>query len=220
MRTLILALALVALAIAGAAAQPSQQLDVGAGYATGLVGKRPLGRHVEARPEGTSTHQTRPDFSGRWTAESDAAPLSTNAPAGRPDQGRLALGDMGSGWGSPLTISQDASRLIVEQTLFSRYDAAQQPRFVYALDGSETRNAVMISHSTQVRVSRTAWDGQALRITTLYPGIDPGSGKPFSTEVIHRLSLKSPTTLVIEVSRGASLGGAATTTRTLYRKGG
>jgi hypothetical protein len=163
--------------------------------------------------------QARPDFSGRWTAEAGAAPLSSDAPAGRPDQGRLALGDMGSGWGSPLRITQDGARLVVEQTLFSRYDAAQQPRFVYALDGSETRNAVMISHATQVRVSRTAWDGPSLRITTLYPGIDPGSGKPFTTEVIHRLSLESPTTLVVEVSRGAALGGAVTTTRTRYRKG-
>jgi hypothetical protein len=164
--------------------------------------------------------QARPDFSGRWTEEPGTATLSSNAPAGRPDQGRLALGDMGSGWGSPLTITQDGARLVVEQALFSRYDAAQQPRFVYALDGTETRNTVMVSHSTQVRVSRTAWDGPSLLITTLYPGIDPGSGKPFTTEVVHRLSLESPTTLVVEVSRGAALGGAATITRTLYRKGG
>ena len=76
----------------------------------------------------------------------------------------------------------------------------------------------MISHTTQVRVSKAAWDGQSLRITTLYPGMDPGSGKPFTIEVIHRLSLETPTTLVVEVSRGAALGGKATTTRTVYRK--
>lgn len=162
--------------------------------------------------------QTRPDFSGRWTAESGTTPLSTNAPPGRPDQGRLTLGDMGSGWGSSVTITQDQAQLVVEQTFFSRYDAAQQPRLVYALDGAETRNAVMIGHTTQVRVSRAAWDGQALRITTLYPGIDPGSGKPLTTEVIHRLSLESPMTLVVEASRGASLGGAAMSTRTVYRR--
>ena len=162
--------------------------------------------------------QTRPDFSGRWTVESTAAPLSTGGPAGRPDQGRLAVGDMGSGWGAQLTITQDGARLSVEPMLFNRYDAAEQPRLVYALDGTETRNAVMISHTTQVRVSRAAWDGQSLRITTLYPGMDPGSGKPLTTEVIHRLSLEAPATLVVEVSRGAALGGKATTTRTVYRK--
>jgi hypothetical protein len=162
--------------------------------------------------------QARPDFSGRWTIESSAAPLSTGAPAARPDQGRLAVGDMGSGWGAQFTITQSGKEMIVEPAIFSRYDAAEQPRMVFALDGTETRNAVMISHTTQVRVSRTAWDGQSLRIATLYPGMDPASGKPLTTEVIHRLSLETPATLVVEVSRGAALGGAATTTRTLYRK--
>ena len=47
------------------------------------------------------------DFSGQWTAD----PPAEKAP-----------GDMGSGWGSPLTITQDARQLIVEQALFSRYD--------------------------------------------------------------------------------------------------
>lgn len=120
--------------------------------------------------------QARPDFSGQWTVESSATPLSTGAPAGRPDQGRLAVGDMGSGWGAQLTITLDGKQLIVEPALFTRYDAAEQPRLVFALDGTETRNAVMISHTTQVRVSRAAWDGQSLRITTLYPGMDPDQG--------------------------------------------
>ena len=162
--------------------------------------------------------QTRPDLSGRWTIESSAAPLSTGGPAGRPDQGQLAVGDMGSGWGPQFTITQDGKQLVVESAVFSRYDAAEQPRLVYALDGTETRNDVMISHTAQLRVSRVAWEGQSLRITTLYPGMDPASGKPLTTEVIHRLSLESPTTLVVEVSRGAVLGGKATTTRTVYRK--
>jgi hypothetical protein len=126
---------------------------------------------------------------------------------------------MGSGWGSPLTITQDAKQLLVEQTLFSRYDLGPQPRFTYALDGSESRNDVMIGHATQVRTSRARWDGQSLRITTSYPGIDPSSGKSFTTEVTHRLSLEAPATLVVEVTRGAALGGKPTTTNTVYRKG-
>lgn len=166
--------------------------------------------------------QAAPDFSGRWTIEPPAAPApppaDAAAPALRPDQGTLARGDMGSGWGSPLAITQDARRLLVEQTLFSRYDAAPPLRVIYALDGSETRNAVMIGHATQVRSSRAAWDGQSLRLTTTYPGIDPGSGKPFTTEVTHRLWLESPTTLIIEVTRGAAFGGRTTTTRTVYRR--
>ena len=126
---------------------------------------------------------------------------------------------MGSGWGSPLTITQDAKQLLVVQTLFGRGDMQPPLRFVYALDGAETRNTVMIGHASQQRVSRAAWDGQALVVTTTYPAVDPSSGKPFTTEVTHRLSLASPTSLVIEVTRGAALGGPVTTTKTVYRKG-
>lgn len=166
--------------------------------------------------------QATTDFSGRWTIEPPAPPAppasGSAAPALRPDQGTLARGDMGSGWGSPLTITQDAKQLVIEPAVFSRYDANPQPRLAYPLDGSESRNAVMIGHATQVRTSRAAWDGASLRITTTYPGIDPTSGKAFTTQVTHRLTLESPTTLVVEVSRAAALGGQAGTTRTVYRK--
>ena len=108
------------------------------------------------------------DFSGQWTADAPAA----NTP-----------GDMGSGWGSPITITQDERQLVVEQPLFSRYDLQPPVRTVYSLDGSESRNAVMTGHATQPRVSRAKWDGDALMITTSYPAVDPGTGKPFSTEV-------------------------------------
>lgn len=169
---------------------------------------------------GGAAVQTRPDFSGQWAIDSPqtvAAP-GAGAPAARPDQGRLAAGDMGSGWGSPIAITQDDQQIRVEQTLFSRYDANPQPRLVYALDGSETRNAVMIGHASQVRVSRATWDGQALRIATRYPGVDPDTGKPFTTEVTQRLTLESPTTLIVEVTRAAVLGGSESKTRTIYRK--
>jgi hypothetical protein len=153
-----------------------------------------------------------PDFSGVWTLEPVPAPAAPAA-AGTP-----ARGDMGSGWGSPLTITQDGKQLVVMQTLFGRGDMQPPLRFVYALDGTETKNTVMIGHASQTRVSRAAWDGQTLQVTTTYPAVDPDSGKPFTIEVTHRLSLASPTSLVIDVTRGAALGGQATTARAVYRK--
>jgi hypothetical protein len=157
--------------------------------------------------------QALPDFSGQWTVEPVAATTTPPAPGAAPPRG-----DMGSGWGSPLTIAQDATQLVVEQALFSRYDLQPPLRFVYALDGSETRNAVMTGHTAQERVSRAGWDGRTLRITTTYPAVDPVSGRAFTTEVIHTLSLESPTTLVVEATRGGALGGQVTKTRTVYRK--
>ena len=108
--------------------------------------------------------------------------------------------------------------MVIEQPLFSRYDLQPPVRSAYALDGSESRNAVMIGHSTQLRLSRTSWDGPALLITTSYPAIDPASGKTFTTEVAQRFSLESPDTLVVEVTRAAALGGPDSATRTVYRK--
>jgi hypothetical protein len=160
--------------------------------------------------------QARPDFSGKWTAEAAPVPTATSA-AGTPAP--PAKGDMGSGWGSAFTITQNDKELVVEQALFSRYDLQGSLRLVYALDGSETRNAVMTGHSTQLRVSRTVWNGQSLRITTIYPSVNPASGQTFTTEVTQTLALESPAMLVVEVTRAGVLGGQTTTTRTVHRKG-
>jgi hypothetical protein len=167
--------------------------------------------------------QSPPDFSGVWVADVSVAPASNarGVPAAvpqRPDTGALSSGDMGAGWGSPLTITQSQEQLVVEVRLFSNYDLQRQPRFIYALDGSESRNTFMPGHATQIRTSRAAWEGQTLRIVTQFPGIDPATGKPFTTEVTSRLSLRSPSELVIESTRSGVLGGQATTGSTVYRK--
>jgi hypothetical protein len=152
----------------------------------------------------------RPDFSGRWVAEvPPAPPPSPGSPA-------VLRGDMGSGWGTPLTITHTAAELIVEHALFSRYDLQPPLRFVFKLDGSESRNTTMAGHATQTRVSRAEWDGTVLKIVTAYPGIDPGTGKPFTTTVTQRVSLPSPASLVIETVRSGVLGGRDTTSRTVY----
>ncbi len=139
------------------------------------------------------------DFSGQWVV--DAPPA-----------------DMGSGWGSTLTITQDARQLNVEPAIFSRYDGQPAVRIVYALDGSESRNSVMISHAAQLRTSKATWEGRSLRIATIYPGVDPSTAKTFTTEVVSTLTLESPDTLVIATTRAGVLGAPATSARTVYRK--
>jgi len=149
--------------------------------------------------------QAAPDFSGRWATE----PATT---------GRGAAGDMGSGWGSPITITQDTAKLTVEYAFFGRGDMQPPMKFVYALDGSETKNSVMMGRGVQAQTSKAAWDGERLVITTIHTFADPVSGKPQNTEVKQTLSLESPTVLIVETLRAGVMGGPSSTTKTTYKK--
>ena len=157
-----------------------------------------------------------PDFSGRWTSDPEPAPPASPAPAGR--RGGGARGDLGSGWGSTIMITHDAARLTVEYAFFARGDLQPPLRFVYALDGSESRNSVMMGRGIQVQVSKTAWADEALVIATVHAFTDPSSGRPASAEVTHTLRLESPTSLIVETARAGVLGGPPSATRTQYRK--
>jgi hypothetical protein len=162
-----------------------------------------------------TTAQTAVNFSGRWTIP-PPAPLS--APAPRTAAVASSSGDMGSGWGPTVTIAQDAARLTVEYTVFSRYDVQPNLVFVYPLDGSEGRNTVMVGRGAQVESSRASWSGQTLTITTTFEVTDRGLGKPLTVTLTRKLSLESPTTLLVEATRSGVLGGPSSTTRTIYQK--
>jgi hypothetical protein len=160
----------------------------------------------------TVTAQTRPDFSGRWTSESEAAPLSGSG------RGGASSGNMGSGWGSNITIAQDATRLTVEYAFFVRGDMQPPLKFAYALDGSETKNSVMMGRGIQAQTSKAAWDGGKLVITTEHSFENPANGQPMTTKVTQTLSLESPTSLLVETTRNGVLGGPPATTRAVYKK--
>jgi hypothetical protein len=182
-----------------------------------------------AGPVVAAVPQAKTDFSGRWTTESDpAAPVATQggaAAAGQPGArgggggGRgPARGDMGSGWGPTITVTQDARQLVIEYSVFARGDMQPPLKFVYALDGSETKNTVMMGRGMQTQTSRMAWDGARLKITTTHTLTDPATNKPLTALVTQTLSLESPTQLVVDTVRAGVLGAADTTTKTVYRK--
>ena len=150
-----------------------------------------------------------PDFSGDWIRADSAAEQRTVATVG--DAG-FRTGTMGSGWGSPLIVRQQPNQLVVEYAFFSTYDLQPRLRFTFALDGSESRNAVMIGHSESVLRSRVAWRDSTLVITTSYPGHAAAT-----TEVRHALTLASQTSLTIETTR-AGVTGAPTVSRATYTK--
>jgi hypothetical protein len=162
------------------------------------------------------TAQPPADFSGQWMLDAPAI-ATTPAVPGTPATA-AAPGDMGSGWGATITIAQDARRLRVEYPVFSRYDLQPPLAFTYPLDGSAGRNTVNMGRGDQSETSRAEWKGQTLIIVTTFDVADRAAGKPFTAEMTRRLWLESPTTLIVEATRGGVLGGPASTTRSIYRK--
>jgi hypothetical protein len=120
--------------------------------------------------------------------------------------------------GSTITIAQDLSRLTVEYAFFVGGDMQPPPKFVYALDGSETKNSVMMGRGIQAQTSKTAWEGDKLVITTMHSFANPETGQPLTSEVGQTLALESPTSLLVETTRSGVLGGPPSTTRTVYKK--
>jgi hypothetical protein len=176
--------------------------------------------------------QAKPNFAGRWTTDPDPAAATAGRAAGGGAGGGRAAGagggagrqaagaaSMGSGWGSTITITQDAARLSVEYAFFARGDMQAPLKFVYALDGSATKNTVMMGRGMQEQTSRVQDLGDKLAIVTSYTIPNPaGGGSPLTTDFTQVVSLESPTSLVVETTRAGILGGAASTTRTVYRK--
>jgi hypothetical protein len=157
---------------------------------------------------GVASAQTKPDFSGSWASADSKEQPSIAATGDAP----FVRGDMGSGWGSPLTIRQDRNSVAIEYAHFSTYDMQPPLRLVYALDGSDSVNSLMIGHAESTQHSRAVWREQTLLITTQIEV--PGSS--MRVEVQQALTLESPQTLVIETTRSGNFGTAPSVTRTRY----
>lgn len=154
----------------------------------------------------------RPDFSGSWVRADSAAERPSVASVG---DASFQGGTMGDGWGSPLTLRQSADTLVVEYVHFARYDLQPPLRLVYALNGSESRNAIMIGHAESRLTSRAAWRDSTLVITTRFSV--PGSATE-TVEVRQALTLQSADALVVETTRPGAAGSPPIMTRAVYAK--
>ena len=163
-----------------------------------------------------ATAQERPDFSGAWTVL--AQPTGPGAGSGG------SSGSLGSGWGDSFTLIQDAEALSIERAFYRRADLQPIMKFRYSLDGSETRNTVLMGRGTQAQVSTTVWEGDRLVITTVHTEPDAGDGQTVTCEVMQTLYLQPPRlaawppSLVVETTRCGALGGPPSTTRAVYAK--
>jgi len=161
--------------------------------------------------------QQRPEFSGVWATVPAPDAAAAKAPLAAGDA-RFPAGDMGSGWGSPLTITQDAQRLSVTYTFFVPYDLQAPLSFVFNLDGTESRNTVRMGRGLQVQRATAAWAGDTLVLSTRHEVPYPKDGAPQTVEVRQRLTIAPNGTLVVETTRVGVPGAPTTTTRTFYTK--
>lgn len=166
-------------------------------------------------PSVTASAQ-RPDFSGTWDRVADSVAARPSIAA--TGDAAFRKGDPGSGWGSPLKITQQPNRLVVEYEVFSAYDLQPPLQFSYTLDGSASVNSLMIGHAMSTLRSTAAWTDDALVIATTFPGPAGRDGRPIEVRVRQSLRLESPTRLVIETTRAGILGAAESTTRTAYTR--
>jgi predicted metalloprotease with PDZ domain len=149
-----------------------------------------------------AARQTPPSFAGRWT-------LIPETPAR--DAGVSQVPDTaGSGWGAEIAIAHDAAWLKIQRAEFSRYDLQPPLQFSYALDGSESRNAIDMGRGPQEQISRASWRGASLVIATRHTSAAPAAG-----ELTHVFSLDDSGALVIRTTRGGASGPAPITR---YRK--
>lgn len=123
---------------------------------------------------------------------------------------------MGSGWGSPLTLTQRGNRLIVEYPFFSAYDLQAPLHYEFPLDGSEAENDVTIGPTRTRILGRTTRQGGTLVLVTRQPVPPEVAGPGVMAEVRRELSLPSPDTLLIVTTRVGVAGAPTTVVRTTY----
>ena len=161
----------------------------------------------------TARAQTRPDLSGTWVRGAEGAP--TVATAG---DAAFRVGDMGTGLGTPLTITQRRDSLVLEYVFFSSYDLQPPIRFAYAMDGSESPNEITIGHAATTQRARIVWRDSSVVITTRHPvpaEVVPITGP--AVEVRQIITLASPTSIVVETTRPGG-NGQPQTIRATYTK--
>jgi arylsulfatase len=160
-----------------------------------------------------------PDFSGSWST----TVVSSAPPTGQPPPPPVP--SLGSGFGDRISIRHTKELLEVERVVFVPREIQPLVRYRFALDGSESENALSMGRTGPALESTTAWDGDRLTITTRYPFQNPDDGRWLASEVTQTLWLQPASgppfepTLVVETLRREVLDGPSSTTRTVYNRG-
>lgn len=155
--------------------------------------------------------QPRPSFAGEWARVDSVVDAPTVARTG---DARFRVGDMGSGWDSPLSIRQTPDSLFVEFQHFAAHDLQPRLHYAFSLDGSEVRNRVIVGHAEAELPARARWEGGSLVIVTRFP-VPPEVGR-LPTEVRQVLTVDGSGRMVMETTRPGARG--PNVVRTLFER--
>ena len=140
------------------------------------------------------------NLAGKWVMDPASAPAP---PAGGGGGGRGRGGMLAP----EVTITQDAKTLTLEY--MGGGQAPAPVKVVYNLDGSESKNMMMGRGGQMEQVSKAAWSGNMLVVTTT-----TGAGEQKRT-----FSLEGGN-LVVETTNPGREGGPPTTSKLVYKKAG
>ena len=187
------------------------------------TGERSLESMLSLRPTGfvlasallfasaNASAQARPLFDGTWVLASAAADQQRTTVVAQSGDGAFRTGDMGSGWGSSLSFSRRADRLVLEYPYFGAYDLMAPLRLEFALDGREVINEVTIGPGVTRLRTRAVWHGDTLVITTQQAVPPEVGGANVFAEVQRALTLRGSDSLHIITTR-VGVRGAPTNT--------
>jgi len=143
--------------------------------------------------------QAKPDFSGKWTVDTEKTTAANPAMQGAGGGGG---GGRGFGMNAPMTIKQDAATLTTE-----REGQNGVTTTAYKLDGSET----VITSQRGDSKATAKWEGSNLVITTVRPGMD---GAPMTTKATYTLEGG-----YLVVTTNMNTPNGEVTRKTYYKKG-
>jgi len=162
--------------------------------------------------------QTHPSFDGTWVlarATADTQRVTSSAGSG---DGAFRVGDMGSGWGATLTLSQRAGRLVLEYPYFAEYDLMAPLQYEFAMDGSDVENDLTIGPERTRLVARIAWRGDTLLVTTRQAVPREVAPAGVMAEVRRTLSLVQTDTLLVVTTRVGVADAPTNVVRSVYTR--
>jgi hypothetical protein len=140
---------------------------------------------------GVASAQTKPNFAGKWTIADPNAAAGMMTPA-------------------TMTVVQDEKTITL-----TTVGQMGEIKTVFNLDGTEAKSPIDMQGTTLDRVTKTAWDGSKLVLTT----VASFQGQSFETK--QTWTLGADGTLTVDATRPDFQGGGApVTTKTVYKKQG